>query len=185
MGVFGKSEVEKTDRKIILKTEKKVTYNLIIDLEDKGSFTTFYEAYAEMYKLTKQRVKKGYTHQVLETANWIDIVVDVQEIPIVRFMFYDAKDSAHFLGLMKGTELVPFDKIPSNSEKRMRDFIEFFLIVESESLEYLRENLGEEMMDKVEKSLRSKLNHSFLATQRGNLIYEFLKNGIEGSDLLL
>jgi len=74
-------------------------YEAVFALESLGSFSLFEEAFKALYHKIKS--EPNLSLQVLETATWIR-----EESSKVPIMFYDARDMACNLGLLKDGKLV-------------------------------------------------------------------------------
>ena len=78
-------------------------YKLVVEMKDVGTFETFSEAFREFFKKIKEITSSGMgtSWQVLETMCWIERHYD-ETYNIVRYLyFYEARDLAYRIGLMK------------------------------------------------------------------------------------
>jgi hypothetical protein len=74
-------------------------FGLTIEGKEVGKFDTFVEAFSTMFHKVKEIIERGTSWQSLETACWIDCNGKDE------LMFYDAKDLAYNIGLLKDGEL--------------------------------------------------------------------------------
>ena len=76
-------------------------YKLVVEIEDVGTFETFPEVFREFFKKVKEITSNGTSWQVLETMCWIERHYD-ENYNIVKYLyFYEARDVAYQIGLMK------------------------------------------------------------------------------------
>ena len=76
----------------------KVMYNF----KTVGKYKTFSESFTKLYNQLVEDLKKGASYQFLETAIWIESPFSKDPI-----MFYEARDIACNIGLLKDGELNP------------------------------------------------------------------------------
>lgn len=76
-------------------------YKLTMELKDVGEYQTFPEAFKELYKRLTKMLEEGMAEQML-SAIWIERKIGAVECPL---MFYDARDLADEIGLLKDGKL--------------------------------------------------------------------------------
>ena len=82
-------------------------FKVMIAMQDVATAPNFPEAFALMYREIKKLLDNGTSYQVLETTNFISWLDPGSEEEIV-LPFYDARDLAYTLGLIKNEgELQP------------------------------------------------------------------------------
>lgn len=83
---------------------EKRPFRVIIKLKKVAEFETCLEALRDFFPRIHQMLKVGVSLQILETMNFIEYDIMFSDGQSVRspMNFYDARDFAHEIGLMKG-----------------------------------------------------------------------------------
>lgn len=95
-------------------------YKLTYALKKVGDYDTFEEAFIKLFELLTADLKPegpGMSYQLLETAIWIE-EPDVMAWSGKPTMFYEARDKACKMGLLKDGDLNPDYKIKKKRKKK-------------------------------------------------------------------
>src|SRR3989344_4718034 len=82
----------------------KTSFVSTVALNDEGPFATFKEALTNFIERMRKLVSEGTSLQIVETCCFITAKHYRGEIPM---LFYDVRDFAHQVGLMRDGKLVP------------------------------------------------------------------------------
>jgi hypothetical protein len=128
-------------------------------------FPTFYEAFKKLYKMIRKAVKEGYSWQMLETSNFIEVRHKSIAIPTAIFSWYHARDAAYYLGIMKAQVLVPFKSLVGNPEEVFKMALVKLIAVETKLFQKTQELINKENPEwaepcekEIQKFLKAKEN---------------------------
>ena len=92
---------------------------LTYQLSKVGDFDTFPDAFTKLYHMLTKDLEKGTSYQMIETTIWIHPEGWPTPIP-----FYEARDIACWMGLLKDGELNPDFVDPMKKEKKNKPLVE-------------------------------------------------------------
>ena len=81
-----------------------MTFISTVEWNDEGPFSTFKEALANFMLRMRKLVNDGTSMQAIETLCYVELKCGEHQVPL---FFYDVRDFAHQVGLMKDGQLVP------------------------------------------------------------------------------